>query len=82
MRSKGVRLLASSPCVVSKTVTGQRQQPSSRVGQFRGAVPWPRGLLSDLSLQGEGCCKDKHQRGAVFSIESKEKRCEAQLLQS
>jgi len=26
-----------------------------------------------MYLQGEGCCKDKHQIGNVFSLESKEK---------
>ena len=33
------------------------------------------GLLSDMELQGDGCCKGKHQIQDVFSVESKENRC-------
>ena len=36
------------------------------------AVRWFCSLLSDVQLQGGGCCKSRHQTGDVFSLEWKE----------
>ena len=71
MRNKGVRILISSFCIVSKTIICWCQQPSNWVWQFGGS-----GAFFLILKQGNGYCKGKHQTQDVFSIESKENRCE------
>ena len=60
MRSKGIRTLISSSCIVSKTVIGG----SKPVIESDSSVALRPGFLSDMyleGLEGEVYCKAKYQ---------------------